>query len=127
MGEHVGSRLDSDLGESGDRTSDDLVPVGNLEQLQKGAGQPLVEVVTCSCGLAQVVSNFKRKKKITFKWELDLEQPWMELVPRLRNLDRERSRVMASGKSCPFQNLVMPASWGDVLARFGRGVQPWVA
>ncbi len=125
--EHVDSRLDSNLTESGSRTSDDLVPVGNLDQLQEGAGQPAVEVVTCSCGLEQVVRKFKRKKKITFKWEIDLEQPWRELVPGLWNSDMGRSRVVTSGKSCPFQNLEMPASWGAGLVRFGRGVQPWVA
>uniref|UniRef100_UPI0035900010 uncharacterized protein n=1 Tax=Myxine glutinosa TaxID=7769 RepID=UPI0035900010 len=127
LGECVGSGLDLDLGGSGDRASGDLVPVGNLDQLQGGAEQPVVEVVPCSCGLAVGMKICKRKFKIKLQWEIDLEQPWWGLVPGLRDLDMERSWVMASGKSCPFQNLGMPASWGALMARFGRGVQPWVS
>uniref|UniRef100_UPI00358DEDB1 uncharacterized protein n=1 Tax=Myxine glutinosa TaxID=7769 RepID=UPI00358DEDB1 len=127
LGECVGSGLDLDLGGSGDRASGDLVPVGNLDQLQGGAEQPVVEVVPCSCGLAVGMKICKIKFKIKLQWELDLEQPWFGLVPGLRDLDMERSWVMASGKSCPFQNLGMPASRGAVMARFGRGVQPWVS
>uniref|UniRef100_UPI00358E41AC uncharacterized protein n=1 Tax=Myxine glutinosa TaxID=7769 RepID=UPI00358E41AC len=127
LGECVGSGLDLDLGGSGDRASGDLVPVGNLDQLQGGAEQPVVEVVPCSCGLAMGMKICKIKFKIKLQWEIDLEQPWWGLVPGLRDLDMERSWVMASGKSCPFQNLGMPASWGAVMARFGRGVQPWVS
>uniref|UniRef100_UPI00358FDDA8 uncharacterized protein n=1 Tax=Myxine glutinosa TaxID=7769 RepID=UPI00358FDDA8 len=127
LGECVGSGLDLDLGGSGDRASGDLVPVGNLDQLQGGAEQPVVEVVPCSCGLAVGMKICKIKFKIKLQWEIDLEQPWWGLVPGLRDLDMERSWVMASGKSCLFQNLGMPASWGAVMARFGRGVQPWVS
>uniref|UniRef100_UPI00358FE1C1 uncharacterized protein n=1 Tax=Myxine glutinosa TaxID=7769 RepID=UPI00358FE1C1 len=127
LGECVGSGLDLDLGGSGDRASGDLVPVGNLDQLQGGAEQPVVEVVPCSCGLAVGMKICKRKFKIKLQWEIDLEQPWWGLVPGLRDLDMARSWVMASGQSCPFQNLGMPASWGAVMARFGRGVQPWVS
>uniref|UniRef100_UPI003590224E uncharacterized protein n=1 Tax=Myxine glutinosa TaxID=7769 RepID=UPI003590224E len=123
LGECVGSGLDLDLGGSGDRASGDLVPVGNLDQLQGGAEQPVVEVVPCSCGLAVGMKICK----IKLQWGIDLEQPWWGLVPGLRDLDMGRSWVMASGKSCPFQNLGMPASWGAVMARFGRGVQPWVS
>ena len=93
------------------------------KQLQEGQKSPVNNNgVICSHVWKHEANNFKCK----FKWEIVLEQPWRELVPRLQNSDQGWLRGPASCEIVPLGDWVLSGSWGVALAEFEHGVLPRV-